>query len=242
VPYTGAIALFFCGAAVSVAQDGTASLMGSVRDITGVGVSRAYAELQSENSQGRAFRVQADDSGTYRFSHLAAGEYSLKLGSPGWESLTIKSIRVSDSEEKLLPPVELAVVDLTCSGHTPDYLVLLPTERHAGALRGSVLTDRGPRRIDGPPIADAEVTLLCAPGKICGSARTDSKGEFAFHLVPLGDLTVRVRRTGFYPLDVTGHRVQAGFESVLRRFSIERCHRGNCDPKRRPKRPPAYCE
>ena len=192
VPSTGTIALLLCGVAVSVAQDGTASLTGSVRDI-GVGVFRAYAELWSEGSQGRAFRIQADDSGTFRFTHLQAGEYSLKFGQAGFQSLTIEAIHVSVSEEKSIPPAELNLSDNFCGGYAvPDYLRLLPSERHDGILRASVLLDRGPR-VERPPIVGADVTLICAGDTTCGAMQTDSKGGFVFGPMPPGNFTIRVQ-------------------------------------------------
>ncbi|MBZ5591334.1 MAG: carboxypeptidase-like regulatory domain-containing protein [Acidobacteriia bacterium] len=217
--------------------------MGSVRDITGVGVSRAYAELWSEGSQGRAFRVQADDSGTFRFSDLPAGEYSLKFGHAGFQSLIIKGIHVSDSEEKSIPPAELTVADNFCGGYgVLDYLRLLPSRGQIGILRGSVLVDRGHKWVESPPIAGVDVSLICARDTTCGAVQTDPRGRFMFGPMPPGYFTIRTQRVGFYPLDTPGYRIQPGFESNFRPISIERCPRGNCDPKRRPKKPPAYCE
>jgi carboxypeptidase family protein len=242
-PYTRAIVLFLCGVAASVAQDDRAGLTGSVQDITGVGVSGAYAELQSEDSQGKAFRVQADDSGTFHFRHLPAGEYSLKFGHAGFQSLIIKAIHVSYSEEKLMPPAELTVADISCSGYAvPDYLRLLPSEGHDGILRGIVLRDGGPKNPKSPPIVGADVTLICARDTSCGVVQTDSTGRFLFGPAPPGHFTIRVQRFGFYPVNRPGYRIQAGFESIYWPIFIERCPHGNCDPRLRPKKPPAYCE
>ena len=75
----------------SVAQDLGSSITGRVLDINGVGVAHAYAELQLADARDNFFQARSDDFGAFRFPRLAPGDYSLKLSSAGFESLTIKS-------------------------------------------------------------------------------------------------------------------------------------------------------
>lgn len=227
----------------SVAQDGTASLTGVVKDITGVGISGTHAELRSETASDRSFRTAADSTGVYHFSGLLTGEYTLKLSGPGFKSLTVKSIHISEDEQKSLPTLQLEVGSVGCGGHSVplDYIRLLPPGDHIGNLGGSVRIDRGPMVGKSPPIAGADVTLMCSRGKVCRT-KTDSNGEFVFKALPPGNLAVRVTRPGFYPLTVPGYAIEEGLESIYQSIYLERCPLGNCDPRLRPKRPPAGCE
>jgi hypothetical protein len=227
----------------SVAQDGTASLTGKVKDITGAGVSGTQAELRSETASDRRFRTAADSTGVYHFSGLLSDEYTLNLSSRGFKSLTVKSIHISEDEQKSLPTLQLEVGSVgDCGVHAAlDYIRLLPPGDHMGNLRGSVRIDKGPMSGKSPPIAGADVTLMCTTGKVC-TTKTDSNGEFMFKALPLGNLTVRVTRTGFYPLTMPGYAIQEGLESIYWSISLERCPLGNCDPRLRPRRPPARCE
>ena len=241
-PFTFGLSLFLV--LPSVAQDATASLTGVVQAITREGLPHALAELRSETSPGRAFRTQADNSGTYRFSGLPADEYTLKLGSAGFSQRTVKSIHISEGEQKLLPSLKLSVGSVAdCGGHAVlNYLRLLPSSGYVGNLRGSVRLDRGPMVRSGPAITGADVTLICGRGTVCGSTKTNSSGEFIFTNLSPGTFTIRVVRAGFYQLDKPGYHIEEGTESVYWPIYVERCPLGNCDPRRRPKKPPARCE
>lgn len=228
----------------SVAQDSTASLTGKVEDITGAGVPRTHVELRSETSPDRAFHTQADDTGSYRLSGLPADKYTLNLSSPGFQELTVKSIHISDGEQKLMPVLELLVGSLAdCGGHAAlDYFRFLPLRSHVGNLRGTVRLDQGPMVRNSPTIAGADVMLICGRDAVCGKTKTDSNGEFVFRDFSAGSFVVRVARAGFYPLDTPGYYIRQRRESVYHPIYIERCPLGDCDPRHRPRKPPARCE
>jgi hypothetical protein len=147
-----------------------------------------------------------------------------------------------DGEHKLLPTLQLEISDFAC-GRRPalDFMRFLPSADQGGTLVGSVRVDQKKKP---PPIAGVDVTLICGAGNVCGSTKTDSNGEFAFKAAPpgYGNLSVRLSRKGFYPLDDPGFSVQEGFESIYWPLSLERCPLGNCDPKLRPKKPLGRCE
>src|SRR5262245_10760145 len=207
----------------SVAQDSAARLTGKVRDITGAGVSGTQAELLSETVSNRKFRTSADSAGVYDFSRLPTDEYTLKLFSPGFKSLTVKSIHILDSEQKALPTLQLEVGSMAdCGGHAVlDYIRFVPSGDHFGNLRGSVRIDQGPMVGNSPPIAGADITLICSAGKVCGATKTNADGEFMFKTVPPGNLSVRVNHAGFYPLNEPGYTVEEGLESVYWSIYVE---------------------
>jgi hypothetical protein len=223
-----------------VGQEGAASLMGKVQDLTGAAIAHAGAELISGNPPTVVSRTQADTSGVYRFAGLPAREYTLKLVSPGFQPLSVKSIQILDGEQHSLPPLELKIGE--CGPYASlDYLLELPLSGAVGDIVGNVRLDKGPAARNNPPIADATVTLICGNGAVCGTTKTASNGEFIFKSIPPGTFLVRVQHAGFYPLERSGYVVQAGFEARYNSAYIERCSLGNCDPRRRAQKL-ALCE
>jgi Carboxypeptidase regulatory-like domain len=229
-------------ALASAAHDGSASLMGKVKDITGAGVPGTVAELSLE-SPAIQFRAAADSNGVYRFSGLQLGAYTLQLRRAGFHLLTVKSVQVSDGEQKTLPDLQLEVgLMADCGGHAVrDAIRLLPSRDRAGNLVGSVRIDEGPMAGSSAPVSGADVSLLCNTRKPCRRAKTDSNGEFRFDAVPAGPYSVRVERVGFYSLTEPGYTVEDGIESIYLSVYIEACS-GNCDPRLRPKKPIATCQ
>jgi Carboxypeptidase regulatory-like domain len=212
------------------AQEATASLTGAVIDQTGAYVARAAVELDSGTKK---YQVQADDAGVYQFSNLPAGKYTLKFQVPGFESLTLKSIGLSEREKKRIPDATLLAGGVNCGGPRRDFLQLLP-ETSFGGLSGNVL----------PPMADVEVTLVCRTFSVCRSTKTNSSGRFSFDTLSAGVYGINFRHDSFYPVIATGYSyyVDAGWESVYDPKVLQQCPNGNCDPKLRPPGQPTVCE
>lgn len=231
----------FLFALPSLAQD-RASLTGKVKDITGAGIPGTQADLQSETVPDRRFRTSADSTGVYHFPGLPADEYALRLFSPGFRSLTVRSIDISEREQKALPVLQLEVGSVAdCGGHAVlDYIRILPPGDHFGNLSGSI--NRGPPVGKGAPVEGADVILVCDTGKVCGATKSNADGEFTFKALPPGSLSVNVSVEGFYTLSEPGYTIEDGLESVYWPVYIERCPLGNCDPMLRSKKPPARCE
>lgn len=208
---SSAVVLGLLLALSSTAEDGTASLVGVLQDFTGARIAGAGAELRS--STGRVFRARSDDSGTYLFSTLPADEYTLKLSSPGFSFLTVKSIHILDGAQQVLPPLTLSISICGETHAILDYLRMQPAEVHGGTLRGRVDLDLGPNRKGrtAPPIPDAHVALICGKGTICGATKTGSNGQFLFSEVVPNTLRVRITKPGFYPLEETGFEAKEGF-------------------------------
>ncbi len=219
----------------ALAQNGTASLSGKVRDITGAGIAGALATLRLVHEPYSEMRAKADDAGVYRFTSLAQGEYTLKLQSAGFTSLTVKGLALSAGEQRNLETLELEVGSVAdCGGHAYlDSLRLLPAGVRAGTIRGRLVGTKG-------PITDATVTLLCQSG-VCGVTKTDTAGGFEFKNLYPGSFVIRVTRAGYYPLDVPEFIVQEDTEATYYPIQIERCPHGNCDPLRRPKKRLVLC-
>jgi hypothetical protein len=208
-----------------------ASLTGGLTDVTGAYVTNAPAELDSKTAQ---YQARTSKVGIYEFSNLPAGEYTLTFRVTGFLPLIVKSIVVSEREQKRIPDVPLEVAHGLCPRPIAQDQVLLPPESSFGNLIGSVT----------PAIADVEVTLVCRTFSPCRSTKTDSSGRFSFDMLSAGIYGLNFRRDGFYPENATGYEytVNAGWESVYSSKLLERCHNGNCDPKLRPQPSVTICE
>lgn len=211
-------------------------------NLNGAAIAQIKAELQPEESHQVIIRTTADDAGVYRFSNLPPGRYTLRLFSPGFSSLTVQSIGLAEGQQKSIPPLRLTVISLNCSGGpVAKHLQLLTERTRLGNFGGTVTLDLGPLKGNTPPLARAAVALLCS-GKICGTTKTNERGEFMFKAIAAGLYDVDVSRAGFYPVQQLGFEVQEGSEAIYFPISLEHCPKGNCDPKLRRKKPLNICE
>jgi hypothetical protein len=186
---------------------------------------------------------ETDASGTFSFQSLPQGDYTLKLTGRGFRSLTVKSIHLSNGEQRLLPPLELAVAVMgDCTSPVLDHIRLLAPATHMGDLGGSIRQNVAQTPAEASAVPDAEILLICIGGVVCRVTRTNLQGQFVFTKLAPGMYSVRVNHSAFYPLVQHSYSVQADRESVYSPMELERCFRGNCDPRLRPKRPMIICE
>ena len=193
-----------------------ASLTGSVVDVAGASIAHAMVELESGTKK---YQGRTDDTGGYQFSNLPAGEYSLKFTGEGFNWLTVKSIRLSDTETKRIPEITLTPDPLCEFPPRRDFVRLLP-DVVFGQLSGSVV----------PAAAGVDVILICRTFRACGSTKTDSSGHFSFEMLSAGAYGLSFHRDGFFPEEPTGYAyyVNAGLESVYSPLRLEQCPNGNC--------------
>jgi hypothetical protein len=212
-----------------------ASLTGTVVDPIGASIAHIVAELDSGT---RKYLAQTDDAGVYQFSDLAGGNYTLTFRVRGFKVRIVKSIGLSEREQKRIPEIALDVSS-SCSGGDesgPFATELRPVTGDVsfGRLSGSVL----------PQVPGVEVALVCRTFSVCKSTKTDSNGHFSFEMLSAGVYGLNFQREGFYPENATGYEytVIAGWESIYVPKMLERCLNGNCDLKSKPPRQPIVCE
>lgn len=226
--------------AALIAQSGR--LTGIVAHSSGARIPQVVAELTSEAAPDRAFRTVTDSLGVYSFSALPPGEYDLQLSRPGFSPLTLRSIRISQGDQRELPALQLT--STFCGDHQAvlDYAHLLRIGDYTGSLIGRVALDQRPLLADSPPVPSADVTLLCDNGKACGTTATGPEGDFMFWDLPPGTFSIRVERAGYYSVTKPGYVVRESLESIYLPVYIERCPAGKCEPAQRPKRLLALCD
>jgi hypothetical protein len=212
-----AVFMAMVGAALLVAQNTTASLRGEALAWGDSVIPGVDAELSLEDPPRTRFSMRTDDDGKFKFTVLPAGAYTLTLSKRAFQPLTLKSIRVTSGEQKILPTPRLGGSG-SCGAGGPvlEYLEQLPAEQHVGNLSGRVVRD------EAHPIARATVRLLCKDRKICGETKTDSNGEFIFFNLPAReDITIRVMHPSFYLWEGAGYEVRAEFHSTYRPIILD---------------------
>ena len=200
-------------------------------------------ELTLEHPPGATYRGLSDEKGAYAVSGLAAGEYALTLSRPGFARLRLDGIMIGDGQHKTIPPLDMFLALSACSDSLSlDHIRLLDSGDESGDLVGSVKVDQKDTEGQWPAVAGAEVRLFCGQKSACAIARTDAMGQFEFNSLTPGSFSLVVSARGFYPLERLDLEVQKGRRFVYRPVYVERCPRGNCSPRRRPKKPLVVCE
>jgi len=94
----GSIALLcfivFLAIPVGLAQETTGGLQGTIKDPTGAVVSKAQVELTGSSLVGSK-KLDTDESGSYRFSNLPPGTYSMRVTAPGFTLLKRDGINIA---------------------------------------------------------------------------------------------------------------------------------------------------
>lgn len=223
------------------AQNGTASINGSVLDQSEAVIPAVKVELTPVHPPGETYRCLSDERGAYELSGLAAGEYTLTLSAAGFNRLRLEGIMIDEGQHKTILPLDMFVAH--CSDSLSlNHIRLLETEDESGDLVGSVKVDQEDMEGHWPAVTGAEVRLFCGRKSACAIARTDAMGQFEFHSLTPGSFSLVVSARGFYPAERSDLQVQKGRRFVYEPVYVERCPRGNCSPRRRPKKPLVVCE
>jgi hypothetical protein len=214
--------------ALLAAQDTSAT-------VSGVAPFQSDVRMTLQTAPHTSFSIRSDDFGKFRFTKLPAGKYALTAEVRGCPRVTLMSVQVSSGEQQL-PPMQFVACGI-CGSPAPAYYELHRKDQGVGNLSGSVMRD------ELHPIARATVELLCNEREVCSQSKTDSHGNFAFlGLSPDTVYAIRFTRSGFYPWESFGYRVQAGLDTTYFPITPEHCQNGNCISKLQPKGPSVVCE
>jgi carboxypeptidase family protein len=132
------ITIWACSPFSLLAQDGTASLSGVVQDPTGAAIGGNGSVVLEAAGSGVRQVTQPDQRGSFRFSGLNTGTYTLSVRVPGFDTLKITQI-VLAGEQRSLPAVRLSVGGSGCfsSDADPVWTHFLPTDQHSEPWRGT---------------------------------------------------------------------------------------------------------
>ena len=217
-------------------QNGTASITGSVVGKSEAVIPGVQVELMLVPSPGAAYRGLSDGKGVYAFAGLAAGEYTLTLSTRWFSPLRLDGIVLGDGQHKTIPPLDMFLALSGCSDSLSlDHIRFLEGAGDTGEMAGTV-------KVDQDHMEGAEVRLYCGKKSACAIAKTDAMGQFEFRSLAPGNFSLAVSGRGFYPVERLDLEVQKGRRFVYRPVFVDRCPRGNCAPRLRPKKPFVVCE
>lgn len=212
------------------AQDAdSASVTGVVIAGPGDPVIGAKVEL---HSQARTLAGETDHTGHYWVEGVPAGEYVFQVRSAGFKTYEIKSVQIAAGQRMRMPDAALRVAGLCGMPLPRESVRMLPGIPDLGSLKRAVYLNVPFVLLS--PFSRTTVTLVCDGGRICRSTRASLLGNFEFRDLPTGWYGLKVSRGGFYPEEENDLLVSAGLEQVYAPFGLEKCPRGNCDPKLRP--------
>ncbi|MGH9200987.1 MAG: carboxypeptidase-like regulatory domain-containing protein, partial [Vicinamibacterales bacterium] len=106
IPYILLSAALLAGAALAQTTNGT--IMGSVRDASGLGVAGADVRI-IQSGTGAVRRGTTNERGDFALSSVVAGEYDVTVSAPGFKTAERKSVVLSASETLALGDLALEV-------------------------------------------------------------------------------------------------------------------------------------
>jgi hypothetical protein len=197
-------------AGVLLAQDSSATVSGQLE-----GMPPAEVLLTLETRPYTIFSTRLDE-GRFKFTVLPAGTYSLKVGIVGFKTLNVKSVRVDDGEDKILPPLAMDVAPSDTPWLPIPEFDLRAANPQFGNLSGRVKRDE----LHG--LARAKVQILFED-RIYGETHTNADGKFIFlNLPPRYDYAIRVTNPGYFMWQSDDYRVLAGYDSTYNPIVVRR--------------------
>jgi hypothetical protein len=183
------------------AQDTSATVSGEIRGPRGMTLRALNAELMLLDPPHTLFSLRLDNKGNFKFTVLPPGTYTLTVADLGFKTLKLKSIKVANAEQKILPPLQMDLAPTDTPWLPIAEFALRAADFRFGNLSGRVMRD------ESRGLVGATVRLFCED-KLCGETKTDASGEFIFfNLQPGDDYAIHVTRAGYYPWQGTDYTV-----------------------------------
>jgi hypothetical protein len=126
-----------------------------VRDPSGAAIPGANVELRQDQHPLTIFTIQSGREGEFKFTALPSGTYTLRITTPGFRWLTVRSVQIEPREGKVLPGLRLDAGGDDLRGPAVDQLQLLPNASNRGNLSGRVIRDAS------HAVGQVAVELLC---------------------------------------------------------------------------------
>ena len=153
------------------AQVDEGSITGTVTDTTGAAVPNASVTLLNTD-QGLTLKGMTDGRGTYTFSPVRIGKYSISVTATGFEKTTQQNVTVNVSQN-LTVDVQLK---LGAATETVEVTTAPPLLQTADASVGQVVTEQS---INNLPLNGRNFTFLAQLGAGTGTPQADTRGNAA---------------------------------------------------------------
>ncbi len=153
------------------AQVDEGSITGTVTDTTGAAVPNASVTLLNTDV-GLKLTSKSDSRGSYTFSPVRIGQYSITVTAPGFEKTTQQNVTVNVSQN-LTIPIQLK---LGAATETVEVTAAPPLLQTADASVGQVVTERS---VNNLPLNGRNFTFLAQLGAGAQTPQADTRGNAA---------------------------------------------------------------
>jgi len=163
--------LFACASPIFAQTASTGALTGTVTDPSG-GVVGGASVTATNVGTGQSRTTMTDSSGTYKFSLLTPGDYSVKFSASGFKTATVPSIAVNITETPVLNQ------KLEVGGQTTQVTVEATAEtiQTQNATNGGLVTSQ---EINELPLVSRNYTQIIAlsPGTVANATTSSAIGN-----------------------------------------------------------------
>jgi len=218
---------------VCLAQNGAATLSGTVTDSGGSPIENAKAQIESSDANAPPYFVRTDNLGHFRIFDVPPGTYRLAVYSPTFKTSFRNGIRLFTGRETVFANIVLNLATFVGACEPlVDAMQRLGPGDTSGTMRGSVLDNRD------LPIGSASVSLNC-DGCV---TKTNLDGQFTFTNLKPGSYVVSVSKTGFYRKFLPTYSVAKNLDWTYAPIKLEPCPAEGCRGTPRPQKIGPHCE
>lgn len=208
-----------------VAQESTATLSGTVMDLTGAPIENAKVQIDSDAINVGPYSAKTDHLGHFRFADIPPETYHLEINVPGFKTWRKTEIRLLYGQQASLGEAFLLIGE-GCGAPLVESTQRSVSVGDSGTLRGSVLDGSG------SPIVGARVSL-----KSCFRCvtKTNREGQFIFSNLMKEHYTLDISMIGFYREILPNFFVTKNMDWTYSPIQLKRCPTGGCDRTPQPK-------
>jgi hypothetical protein len=130
--------LFLCCSMIAKGQELAATLTGRVTDPSGATISDATVTIVQNGVNGASRTLQTDAHGSYTATNLAAGNYTVTVAAPGFQSYTAQNVILNVAQTRSVDaPLKLGGASQTVTVQQSSVNIDTETSALAGTISGT---------------------------------------------------------------------------------------------------------
>jgi hypothetical protein len=215
-----------------VAQERTATLVGTVNDSLGLPIENARVQIDSDAINIGPYSVKTDNLGHFQFVDIPPQTYHLEISVGGFKTWRKAEIRVLADQQTSLGEAFLILGTMCREEPSVHFIQRSSSVDETGTLRGSVLDGSG------SPIVGARVSL-----KHCSKCvtKTNREGQFVFSNLTEKQYTLDISMKGFYREIFSDLFIAKTMDWTYSPVQLEPCPVGGCGQTERRQKPIELC-
>ena len=201
-----------------VAQEQTATLVGTVNDSLGSPIENVKVQIDSDAINVGPYSVKTDNLGHFQFASIPPETYHLEISVGGFKTWRKSGIRLLAGQQPSIPGAFL-VLGMDCREPSAEFIQRSSSANDSGTLRGSVI-DRS-----SSPVIGARVSL-----KSCSKCvtKTNREGQFIFSNLTKTHYTLDISMKGFYREILRDLFIAKNMDWTYSPVQLESCPAGGC--------------